>query len=73
MIILLQHSWESKNISLDINLDEIKYSGDEALLYQVWVNLISNAVRCTDKDGEIRITLEKKMPQSSLFPTMAKE
>ena len=60
VIILLQHSWESKNISLDINLDEIKYSGDEALLYQVWVNLISNAVRYTDKDGEIRITLEKK-------------
>lgn len=60
VIILLQHSWESKNITLDINLDKIRYSGDEALLYQVWVNLISNAVRYTDKDGEIRITLEKK-------------
>lgn len=60
VIILLQHSWESKNISLDIDLDEITYSGDEALLYQIWVNLISNAIRYTDNDGEIKITLAKR-------------
>jgi len=60
VIILLQHSWENKNISLDISLDEVTYNGDEALLHQIWVNLISNAVRYSEKDGEIRITLEKR-------------
>ncbi|MBQ8786180.1 MAG: HAMP domain-containing histidine kinase [Oscillospiraceae bacterium] len=59
VIILLQNSWESKNINLDIELDEINYRGDEALLYQIWVNLISNAVRYTDNGGEITIVLEK--------------
>ena len=60
VIILLQHSWESKNISLDIELDEMRYCGDEALLHQIWVNLISNAIRYTDKGGEIKIALEKR-------------
>ncbi|MBQ7980650.1 MAG: HAMP domain-containing histidine kinase, partial [Oscillospiraceae bacterium] len=60
VIILLQHSWENKNISLDIDLDEIIYSGDEALLHQIWVNLISNAVRYTDNGGEIKIALKKR-------------
>lgn len=60
VIILLQHSWENKNISLDISLDEITYNGDEALLHQIWVNLISNAIRYSENGGEIRITLEKR-------------
>ena len=60
VIILLQHSWENKNISLDINLDEITYNGDEALLHQIWVNLISNAIRYSENGGEIKIALKKK-------------
>lgn len=62
VIILLQNSWESKNITLDIELDEIKYSGDEALLHQIWVNLVSNAIRYTEKNGKIKILLEKSDP-----------
>lgn len=57
VIILLQNNWESKNLELDIELDEVDFCGDEALLYQVWVNLISNAVRYTDDGGRIRISL----------------
>ncbi len=60
VIILLQNSWENKNIALDIELDKINYRGDEALLYQVWVNLIANAIRYTDNGGKINIILEKK-------------
>lgn len=57
VIILLQHDWESKNIDMDINLDETEFEGDESLLYQLWVNLVSNAVRYTEKDGKIKIAL----------------
>ena len=59
VIILLQHNWENKNISLDISLEKINYIGDETLLHQIWVNLISNAIRYTANNGEIKITLEK--------------
>lgn len=56
-VILLQQSWESKSIELDIDLEEIYFEGDESLLYQLWVNLISNAVRYTESGGMIRIFL----------------
>ncbi len=60
VIILLQTKWENKNISLDIDMDELSCNGDEALLRQVWVNLISNAIRYTDDNGEIKISLHKR-------------
>lgn len=56
-VILLQQSWESKSIELDIDLEEIYFEGDESLLYQLWVNLISNAVRYTEKGGSVCISL----------------
>lgn len=56
-VILLQQSWESKSIELDIVLEEIYFEGDESLLYQLWVNLISNAVRYTEKGGSVCISL----------------
>lgn len=58
-VILLQQSWESKNISLDIDLEETSFTGDETLLYQLWINLVSNAVRYTDSGGRIGIVLSK--------------
>ncbi|MBP1560032.1 MAG: HAMP domain-containing histidine kinase [Oscillospiraceae bacterium] len=59
VIILLQNSWESKALDLDVELDETVFYGDESLLYQVWVNLVSNAVRYTERGGKIRVALEK--------------
>ncbi|MCM1023485.1 MAG: HAMP domain-containing histidine kinase [Prevotella sp.] len=56
-VILLQQDWEEKSIAVDAELDEISFAGDEALLYQLWVNLISNAVRYTDKGGRIGVSL----------------
>lgn len=59
VVILLQQDWESKNIDMDIELEETIFEGDEALLYRLWVNLASNAVRYTERNGKIKITLSK--------------
>ena len=58
-VILLQQSWEEKSLDLDIDLEEVSFAGDESLLYQLWVNLISNAVRYTENGGEIKVLLSK--------------
>ena len=58
-VILLQQSWEDKALNLDIDLEEVSFEGDESLLYQLWVNLISNAVRYTENGGEIKVSLLK--------------
>lgn len=58
-IILLEDKWEAKNINLNIDLDEVSIFCDEPLFLQVWLNLISNAIKFTDEGGDINIILKK--------------
>ena len=44
-ILLLEKSWSEKDIELDIELDEIKYTFNEEMLSHVWINLLSNAIK----------------------------
>lgn len=57
VILLLQEKWESKNIDLDIQLDEIAYLGDQELMAQVIINLLTNAINYTPVNGMININL----------------
>ncbi len=58
-IIVLESKWSEKNINLNIDLDEVTIFYDEALFCQVWQNLISNAIKFTEDNGEINIMLKK--------------
>lgn len=46
-----------KNMSLSMELDEVSMTGDPAFLEKVWENLVSNALKYTDAEGEIEIGL----------------
>lgn len=59
-ILLLQNDWEKKNLELDLDLEEVDFIGDSELLYQVWVNLISNAIKYSNDNGTIKITLRNE-------------
>ena len=59
-ILLLQNQWEEKNIELDLELDRVEFLGDNELLYQVWVNLISNAIKYSNTDGKLTVILKKE-------------
>ncbi len=58
-IVLLEEKWSSKNLELDIDLDEIVYTGDEALIQQIWLNLIENAIKFSAESGTIYIQAKK--------------
>ena len=58
-VLLLQPLWESKNITLNVDLDHALYFSNEELLMQVWINLISNAIKFTPKNGDISILLKQ--------------
>ena len=64
VILLLQEKWEAKNISMEIQLDEIIYQGDPELMAQVIINLLTNAIHHTPTDGEIRIDLHATAKES---------
>jgi signal transduction histidine kinase len=56
---LMQKSWEAKNIELDLRLDDFSIVSNEQLLYQVWQNLISNAIKFSNLNGVVSIKIQK--------------
>ncbi|MGN0814434.1 MAG: sensor histidine kinase [Candidatus Coproplasma sp.] len=59
-IILLERQWEEKNIAITSSLVPVNYYGDEMMLKQVWLNLISNAVKYTPAGGAVNVTLTEE-------------
>jgi len=59
-ILLLEHQWSTNNIEFDIELDEIMYQGDEEILQHVWINLLNNAIKFSNINGNISVVLYKE-------------
>jgi signal transduction histidine kinase len=51
---------EEKHLHLSVETNEFMYDTDKNMLQNVLSNLVSNAVRYTEADGEIRIVLHTK-------------
>ncbi len=58
-IILLERQWSAKNLNLNIELDKINYICDDEMLCQMWINLISNAIKFTNEGGTVSISCKK--------------
>ncbi|QAA34775.1 HAMP domain-containing sensor histidine kinase [Clostridium manihotivorum] len=57
-ILLLEDQWTQKDLELNIELEELTYDGDEELIQQIWLNLISNAIKFSNSKGKINISLK---------------
>ena len=57
-ILLLEKGWSEKDIELDLEFDEIKYTFNEEMLSHVWINLVSNAIKFTPNGGKITCRLK---------------
>ena len=62
-VLLLESKWQKKNLELFIDMDELEYHGNKALLNQVWINLIDNAIKFSPQNGKIKLKLHKKKDQ----------
>lgn len=58
-IVLLEPKWNPKEIDFDLHLSEIHYTGQQSLLFQVWTNLIGNAIKFSHTGGTITIVLQQ--------------
>ena len=56
----MEGAWLNKNIEFDVELDEIKYLGNEGLMRHVWDNLLSNAIKFSSDGGLVRLCLSKE-------------
>ncbi len=67
-IVALEPEWVKKDIDFDVELDEIKYLGNERLLRYVWDNLIGNAIKFNPRGGLVRLRLTSR--QSTVIFTV---
>lgn len=60
VILLNQQTWEQKNIEFNLQLEELFSTLHKNWLHLLWLNLISNAIRFSEQDGIIDISLTKQ-------------
>lgn len=56
-VLALEPGWSAKDLELDIDLEEVRYVGDDDLLRQVWVNLLQNAIKFSYDGGTLGVKL----------------
>ena len=56
-VLAFENEWTEKDIELDIDLEEVEYEGNENLMFHVWSNLISNAIKFDPMGGLLKIRL----------------
>ncbi|MBQ6884104.1 MAG: HAMP domain-containing histidine kinase [Clostridia bacterium] len=59
-IVALETAWAPKNIELDVELDSVKYNGNEIMMRHIWSNLISNAIKFTPENSTVSIQLRNQ-------------
>ncbi|WP_024736089.1 HAMP domain-containing sensor histidine kinase [Enterocloster asparagiformis] len=58
-LLSLEPLWEPKHLDIDMELPETTFYGNENLMFQVWTNLFSNAVKFTPPGGFICVRCRK--------------
>ncbi len=58
VLLFLEPRWSAKNISIEPELEEISFRGNEDLLEQVWSNLLDNALKFTPEGGRVQVKAE---------------
>lgn len=59
-ISLLEPKWSKKDIKINVSLEEKIFLGDEYLIFQVWVNIIDNAIKFSNEGESIDIKVYEK-------------
>ncbi|CAM3868589.1 sensor histidine kinase [Mesobacillus zeae] len=59
VLFMTEWSWREKDLAIDLDIPKTMIYADEKLMYQVWVNLITNSIKFSDSGGSISIKIIK--------------
>jgi len=58
-LLSFENAWETKELEIDADIEEgVKVSTDAELMSLVWNNLFSNAIKFTEKRGQVQLSLK---------------
>ncbi len=60
VVMALEPQWIKKNIEIDLDLSNVQIEADKDLLEQVWLNLVTNAVKYTPENRFVKISIHQK-------------
>lgn len=60
VVMALEPQWTKKNIEIDLDLSNVQMEADKDLLEQVWLNLVTNAIKYTPENGFVKISIHLK-------------
>ena len=56
----LETKWTEKEIGFQVELEEVKYTGNEGLFMHIWTNLLDNAIKFSPAKGTIMMFLKQE-------------
>ena len=59
-VLIFEPKWQAKELDMIVDMIELEYYGNKALLNQVWINLLDNAVKFSPQKGKIKIKLHQE-------------
>jgi signal transduction histidine kinase len=59
VVVLTEPKWSAKDMTVSVDLADMTFSGNEDLTQQIWLNLLDNAVKFSDRGGAIDIHLSR--------------
>lgn len=63
-ILLLESQWTEKNLDLELELDEVTFTGNEEMVAHVWINLLGNAIKFSYEGGLLEVSLTEEDEKS---------
>ncbi len=67
VLVAMESAWAAKDIDFDVELDRVRYYGNENLMGHVWGNLLSNAIKFSPTGGQIRLRLWQEPGQIHFY------
>lgn len=58
-ILLLESRWEEKRLEIDPDLSSVDFYGNAEVLSELWINLLTNAIKFTPEGGRISVRLSQ--------------